>query len=158
MWICLLVPCIWNIPWSSLDQKALLLLSLFFLLSSRILMLSHCSSTMKKDHFLLISYGTKWPLCVNVPVNTYSFIPKWLLSDSVTAHPPLWRDWCALPQGRAPLEVVQQMPLTSLKSVNLLEAAWGTNSLARALVSCCSSVPSAGPQTDPEGHTGWLRP
>ena len=30
-----------------------------FLLSSRILMLSHCSSTMKKDHFLLISYGTK---------------------------------------------------------------------------------------------------
>ena len=30
-----------------------------FLLSPRIIMLCHCSSTMTKDHFLLISYGTK---------------------------------------------------------------------------------------------------
>ena len=27
-----------------------------------------------EDHFLLISYGSKWPLCVSVPLNTYSFI------------------------------------------------------------------------------------
>ena len=26
-----------------------------------------------KDHFLLISYDTKCPLCVDVPLNTYSF-------------------------------------------------------------------------------------
>ena len=44
------------------------------LLSPRINMLCHCSPTMTKDHFLLISYGTKWPLCVDVPLNTYSFI------------------------------------------------------------------------------------
>ena len=29
---------------------------------------------MTKDHFLLVSYGTEWPLCVDVPLNTYSFI------------------------------------------------------------------------------------
>ena len=28
---------------------------------------------MTKDHFLLISYGIKWPLCVDVPLNTYSY-------------------------------------------------------------------------------------
>ena len=43
-------------------------------LSPRTIMLCHCSSTMKKDHFLLISYGTRLPLCVDVPLNTYSFI------------------------------------------------------------------------------------
>ena len=37
-------------------------------------MLCHFSSTMTKDHYLLISYGTKWPLSVDVPVNTYAFI------------------------------------------------------------------------------------
>ena len=45
-----------------------------FLLSPRIIMPFHCKSTMTKDHFLLISYGTKLPLCVDVPLNTYSFI------------------------------------------------------------------------------------
>ena len=30
-----------------------------FLLSPRIIMLCHCSSTMTTDHFLLTSYGTK---------------------------------------------------------------------------------------------------
>ena len=30
-----------------------------FLLSHRMIMLCHCSSTMTKDHFLLTSYGTK---------------------------------------------------------------------------------------------------
>ena len=45
-----------------------------FLLSPRIIMLFHCSSTMTKDHFLLISYGTKWPMCVDVLLNTYSSI------------------------------------------------------------------------------------
>ena len=31
---------------------------------------------MTKDHFLLISYGTKWPFYyVDVPLNTYPFIP-----------------------------------------------------------------------------------
>ena len=46
----------------------------------------------------------------------------------------------------------------SARSCSMGGAAWGTNILARGWVSCCSSVPSAGPQTDPEGHTGWLRP
>ena len=45
-----------------------------FLLSPRIIMLCHCSSTMTTDHFLLISYGTNWPLCVDVPLNTHTFI------------------------------------------------------------------------------------
>ena len=45
-----------------------------FLLSPRIIMLCHCLSTMTKNHFLLISYGTNLPLCVDVPSNTYSFI------------------------------------------------------------------------------------
>ena len=45
-----------------------------WVLSPGIIMLYHCSSAMTKDHFLLISYGTKWPLCVDVPLNTYSFI------------------------------------------------------------------------------------
>ena len=31
-------------------------------------MLRHCSSTMTKDHFLLISYGNKWPLSIDVPL------------------------------------------------------------------------------------------
>ena len=44
-----------------------------FLLSPRIISLGHCSSTMTKGHFLLVFYGTKWPLCVDVPLNTHSF-------------------------------------------------------------------------------------
>ena len=44
------------------------------LLSPRIIMLCHCSSTMATDHFLMICYGTKGPLCVDVPLNTDSFI------------------------------------------------------------------------------------
>ena len=31
---------------------------------------------MTEDHFLQIPYGAKWPLCVDVPLNTYSFILK----------------------------------------------------------------------------------
>ena len=45
-----------------------------FRLSPRIIILCLCSSTMIKDHFLPIAYGTKWPLCVDLPLNTYSFI------------------------------------------------------------------------------------
>ena len=47
-----------------------------FRLSLRIIILCHCSLFFNndKDHFLLISYGTKWSLCVDVPLNTYSFI------------------------------------------------------------------------------------
>ena len=37
-------------------------------------MLWHCSSTVTKDQFLIILYGNKWPLCVDVPFNPYSFI------------------------------------------------------------------------------------
>ena len=42
-----------NIPWSSLDLKALLLVPLFFILSPRITIFCHCSSTMTKDHLCL---------------------------------------------------------------------------------------------------------
>ena len=46
-----------------------------FLLSPNILMLCHRSSTMTKDHFLIIFYGTKLPLCVDVPLTLiHSFI------------------------------------------------------------------------------------
>ena len=64
------------IPWSSLDLKALLLASYSpsFFLSLKIVMLCHCSSTMTKDHFLVICNGTKWLLCANVPWNTHSFL------------------------------------------------------------------------------------
>ena len=51
-----------------------------FLLWHRIIMLCHCSSTMVKEHFLLISYGTKGPLCVNVPLNTYAFMYSIVIS------------------------------------------------------------------------------
>ena len=54
-----------------------------FLQSARIIMLCHFSSTVTKYQFLLVSYGTKWPLCVDVPLNTYSFIhsltPQYIL-------------------------------------------------------------------------------
>ena len=49
-------------------------LVLHFFLSPRTIMLCHCSSTVTKDHFLHTSYGTKWPLCVCVPLHIYSFI------------------------------------------------------------------------------------
>ena len=49
-----------------------------FLLLPRIITLCHCSSTMAKDHFLLLSYGTKRPLCVDVHLNTYSFIHSYI--------------------------------------------------------------------------------
>ena len=42
-------------------------LTLPILFSSRINMLCDCSSTMTKDHFLVIFYGTEWPLCSAVP-------------------------------------------------------------------------------------------
>ena len=45
-----------------------------FPLSIRISMLCHCSSTMTKDPFLVTFYRTKWPFCVNVPLNPHSFI------------------------------------------------------------------------------------
>ena len=47
---------------------------LLFLLSPSIIKL--CSSTMTKDHFLIILFGTKWPLCADVPLNPYSFSPE----------------------------------------------------------------------------------
>ena len=31
-------------------------------------MLCHCSSTVTKDHFLVILYATEWPLCADVPL------------------------------------------------------------------------------------------
>ena len=45
-----------------------------FLLSPRINMLCHCSSTMTKDRVWKELYGTQWPLCDDVPLSTYSFI------------------------------------------------------------------------------------
>ena len=45
-----------------------------FLLSPRIIMLCHWSSTMTEDYSLIVSHGTKWPLCIDVPLNTHSFI------------------------------------------------------------------------------------
>ena len=48
-----------------------------FLLSPRIIMLCHCSSLMTKDYILLIYHGTKWPFCVEEPLNTCSFIDFW---------------------------------------------------------------------------------
>ena len=46
-----------------------------FLLSPRRIMFCYCSSTMTRNHFLLISCGTIRPLCVrvDVPLNTYLF-------------------------------------------------------------------------------------
>ena len=44
-----------------------------FLLSPRIIMLCHCSSTMTKDHFLLMLYDTKWPLCAIKHLFIHSF-------------------------------------------------------------------------------------
>ena len=43
-----------------------------FLLSPRIIMLCHSSSTITKDHFLVIFHGSKWPLCADVPLNPRS--------------------------------------------------------------------------------------
>ena len=63
----------WKIPWFSLDLKALLFLCLFFF-PPRIITLCRFSSTMEKDHFFVIFYGTGWPLCANVPLNPHSFI------------------------------------------------------------------------------------
>ena len=58
-----------------------------FVLSPRIIMLCHClSSTMTKGHLLLISYSTRWPLCVDVPLNTYSFIQSYC-NNMVLIHP-----------------------------------------------------------------------
>ena len=45
-----------------------------FLLSPRIIMPVHCL-TMTKDPFLKMRYGTKWPLFIDVPLNTHSFNP-----------------------------------------------------------------------------------
>ena len=42
------------------------------LLSPRINMLHHCSSTMTKDHLLKKLHVTKWPLCANVPFTLYA--------------------------------------------------------------------------------------
>ena len=47
-----------------------------FLLS--LFMLCHCSSKMTKDHLLVISYGTKWPLSADVPLNALSFIHSFI--------------------------------------------------------------------------------
>ena len=48
------------------SECAALTLPLFLL---SLFMLCHCSSKMTKDHFLVISYGTKWPLSADVPLN-----------------------------------------------------------------------------------------
>ena len=63
-------------PWVLFGSEGSALTLPLFLLSPRIIMLCHCSSTMKKDHLLLIYHGTKWPLCVGVPLSTYLFISK----------------------------------------------------------------------------------
>ena len=50
-----------------------------FLLSPRIIMLCHCSSTMAKDNLLLISYGTKCPFCKHVPltlIHSFHFLEE----------------------------------------------------------------------------------
>ena len=48
-----------------------------FLLSPRIIMPCHCSSTLTKDHILIVLYGTECPLCADVPLNLiHSFVPR----------------------------------------------------------------------------------
>ena len=44
------------------------------LLSPRIITLCHCSLTMTKNRLFGTLYGNKLPLCVDVPLNTHSFI------------------------------------------------------------------------------------
>ena len=90
--------------WSSLDLKALLLLHLFLFLS-RIIMLCHCSSTMTKNHFLILFFVTKWPVCVDVPwFNPHT--PHFSVLAGVWAADgwlPFWASlwWRVLP-GRGP--------------------------------------------------------
>ena len=54
-------------------SRASALTLLLVLLSSRIIMLCHCSAPMTKD-YLVILYGTKWPLCAIVPLNPHPCI------------------------------------------------------------------------------------
>ena len=50
-------------PWVRFGSEGSALTLTLFLLSPRIIMLCHCSSTVTKDKFLLVAYGSKWPLC-----------------------------------------------------------------------------------------------
>ena len=51
------------------------------LLSLRMVMLCHYSSTTAKDHLLVIFHGSYWPLCADVPVNNpHSFIHSFIQS------------------------------------------------------------------------------
>ena len=61
-------------PWSLYGSEGSALTLPLFLLSLRTIMLCHFSSTMTKDHFLVICYGTKWPLFADVPLNPQLFI------------------------------------------------------------------------------------
>ena len=54
------------------ESEGYSLLFPLFLLSPRIIMPCRCSSTMTKDHVLVIFHGTKWPLCANVPLSPHS--------------------------------------------------------------------------------------
>ena len=56
------------------SEGSALTLSPFHLLP-RFTVLSDCSSTMTKEHFLVICYGTKWPLCTFKPTFVHS-VPK----------------------------------------------------------------------------------
>ena len=47
-------------------------LTLFLILSPRIIMLCYCSSKMTKDHFFEKFIDTTWPLSADVPLNPHS--------------------------------------------------------------------------------------
>ena len=102
-----------KIPKFTFDLKALLLLSFFLLLSPRIIMPCHCSSTTIKDYFLVIFLSTKWPLCGSVPLNPHSLCHTWqavgrlqLLRLLQLIQPEVYVDWGEPPSISAACEWV----------------------------------------------------
>ena len=59
-----------------------------FLLSLRIIMFCHIYSTMSKHHFLVMFYGTKWPLCADVPLNPHASI-HFMFNHSHNLYEPM---------------------------------------------------------------------
>ena len=53
-----------------------------FIPSPRISMLCRCSSAVTMEHFLIVLYGTKWPLYADVLSKSYQFILSFHLSHS----------------------------------------------------------------------------